>query len=47
MIKAFPLVMTDETHAKYEAQAREKGKSLKAWIFEAMEEKLEREKGTK
>lgn len=43
-IKTFPLVMDKETHKKYSDHAEKEKKSLKAWIFDAMEEKLQREK---
>lgn len=43
MIKTYPLVMDLETHAKYEEQAKKQGKSLKDWIFEALEEKFRKE----
>lgn len=43
MIKTFPLVMDKETHQKYTNQAAKEGKTLKDWIFEAMEEKYRKE----
>ena len=43
MFKTYPLIMDLETHKKYEKQAFEQEKSLKAWIFEALEEKFKKE----
>lgn len=43
MIKTYPVVMTDDYHAEVVKAARKQGKSLKEYIIEAINEKIEKD----